>query len=316
MTGLLLAIFILFCTVAFLAAAEMAFISVQPVRLREQAEKANQGAKLVGELRADSQHFLGVILIANNMTQVALAALLSYLFEYHFSIQSELIAALIIIPLMLVFCEVLPKEYARLHSLGFLMWHAHALNFLYRLLYMPAHAFIRLTEILFPNFKEKHEKIFMNEVEFKALVAESEKKGMLDPHERDFVNMILDFERTSVRSVMIPLVQVAQVELRSDISDVRQVARDKGDRMVLVYEDDPSIVVGVIYVFDVLSKDRENGPLNDFLKAPLFISEKMPLEEAFQLLKRKRQSFALVTDDQYEVVGVATVENLLLGKQA
>ncbi len=316
MMGLLIGILFLFGVVAFLAATEMAFISVHPVRLREQAEKGNRGAQLVDGLRADSQHFLGVILIAINMSLVGLTALLSYLFDYHFSIHSDLIITLIITPVMLVVCEVLPKEYARLHSLGFLMWHAYGLHFLYRALYIPAHAFIRMTEMLFPKFKEKQEKIFMNEVEFKALVAESEKKGVLDPHERDFVNMILDFERTAVRSVMIPLVQVAQVDLRADIRDVRESARDKGDRMVLVYEDDPSIVVGVIYVFDVLSKERENGPLNEFLKAPLFISEEMPLEEAFQILKRKRQSFALVTDSQYEVIGVATVENVLLGKQA
>lgn len=316
MSGLIVGIIILFMVAAFLAAAEMAFISVHPVRLREQADKGSQGAKSVLALRSDNQHFLGVILIATNMTQVALAALMSYFLEFRLSIHSELIATMIVTPLMLIFCEMFPKEYARLHSLSFLTREEKWLMLLYRLFYWPAHAFIRMTEILFPGFKKRDEKIFMNEVEFKALVAESEKRGVLDPHERDFVNMILDFERISVRSVMTPLIQVAAVDLRSDIKDVRDAARDKGDHEVLIYEDDPSIVVGVIYVFDVLIKERENGSLGEFLKAPLFISEKMPLEEAFQILKRKRQSFALVTDDRYEVIGVVPIENLLLGKQA
>lgn len=315
MSGLLLGILALFLVAAFLAAAEMAFISVHPVRLREQAEKGSRGAQLVLSLKSDSQHFLGTILIATNMTQVALTALMSYFLEQHLSLHSELLVALVITLLMLVFCEMLPKEYARLHSLSFLKREDKWLKLLYHVLYWPAHAFIRMTEAMFPAFKKKNEKIFMNEVEFKALVAESEKRGVLDPHERDFVNMILDFERISVRSVMLPLVQVASVDLRSDIRDVREAAREKGDRAVLVYEDDPAIVVGVIYVFDVLCKERENGPLNDFLKAPLFISESMSLETAFQILQRKRQSFALVTDSNYEVVGVVLIENLLLGKQ-
>ncbi len=316
MTGLIIGILLLFMIAAFLAAAEMAFISVHPVRLREQADKGNKGAKAVLGLRSENQHFLGVILIATNMTQVALAALFSYFLAVHLSIHSELIAAMIVTPLMLIFCEMFPKEYARLHSLSFLTREERWLMLLYRLFYWPSHAFIKMTEILFPSFKQRDEKIFMNEVEFKALVAESEKRGVLDPHERDFVNMILDFERISVRSVMTPLVQVAAVDLRSDLKAVREAARDKGDREVLIYEDDPSIVVGVIYVFDVLSKERETGPLNEFLRAPLFISETMPLEEAFQILKRKRQSFALVTDSRYEVIGVVPIENLLLGKQA
>lgn len=316
MTGLLLGLLVLIFLAAFLAASEMAFISVHPVRLREQAEKGNRGAKSILNLRADHQHFLGTILIATNLTHIAATTLMSYLLESRFEIHSEAIVTAVMLPLLLIFCEVFPKEYARLHSLSFLTRENNWLMLLYRVLYWPAHAFIKMTEMLFPSFKKKHEKIFMNEVEFKALVAESEKRGVLDPHERDFVNMILDFERITVRSVMTPLVQVAAVDLRSNIEHVRDAARDKGDRMVLIYEDDPAIVVGVIYVFDVLCKERENGPLNEFLKAPLFISETMSLEEAFQILQRKRQSFALVTDSRYEVIGVVPIENLLLGKQA
>ena len=316
MTGLIMGFLILLFLAAYLAAAEMAFISVHPVRLREQAQKGNRGAKSMLKLRADHQHFLGTILIGTNLTHIASTTLMSYFLESQFSIHSEIIVTAIMLPLLLIFCEVFPKEYARLHSLSFLTKGETWLMLLYRLFYWPAHAFIKMTEIFFPSFKKKHEKIFMNEVEFKALVAESEKRGVLDPHERDFVNMILDFERISVRSVMVPLVQVAAVELQADIQNVREKAREKQDRVVLVYEDDPSIVVGVIYVFDILTKERENGPLNEFLKAPLFISETMPLEEAFQILRKKRQSFALVTDSRYEVIGVVPIENLLLGKQA
>lgn len=315
MIGLLIGFFILLLLAAFLAASEMAFISVHPVRLREQAQKGNRGAKSILKLRSDHQHFLGTILIATNLTHIAATTLMSYLLQSQFEIHSEAVVTLLMIPIMLIFCEVFPKEYARLHSLSFLTREETWLVLLYRILYWPAHAFIKMTEMVFPSFKKKNEKIFMNEVEFKALVAESEKRGVLDPHERDFVNMILDFERINVRSVMTPLVQIAAVDLRSNIAQVRDVAREKGDRMVLVHEDDPAIVVGVIYVFDVLCKERENGPLNEFLKAPLFISETMSLEEAFQILQRKRQSFALVTDNRYEVIGVVPIENLLLGKQ-
>lgn len=315
MMSLLVGFSALLFLAALLAASEMAFISVHPVRLRELAHRGDRGAKGVLKLKTDHQHFLGAILIATNFSHIIATTLMSYFLQTYFSIHSEVVVTAIMLPLLLIFCEVFPKEYARLHALSFLIRGEMGLQVLHRLLYWPAHAVIKMTEIFFPSMRKRHEKIFMNEVEFKALVAESEKRGVLDPHERDFVNMILDFERISVRSVMIPLVQVAAVELHSDIQAVRREARDKGDRVVLVYEDDPAIVAGVIYVFDVLSKEREEGPLNDFLKAPLFIPETMPLEEAFQILRKKRQSFALVTDARYEVIGVAPIESLLLGRQ-
>ena len=315
MMNLLIWILILLSMAAFLAASEMAFISVHPVRLRERAEKGGKGARSILVLKEDPQHFLGAILIATNMIQVASTAVMSFLVQAYFPAHSDLLVTGIMTVLLLVFCEILPKEYARLNALSFLIHQQGALALIHWFFYWPSHAFIRMTETLFPIVKQHNEKIFTNEVEFKALVAESEKRGVLDPHERDFVNMILDFERISVRSVMVPLVQVASVELRADIRDVREAAREKGDRVVLVFEDDPAIVVGVIYVFDILSKEREVGPLNEFLKAPLFIAEGMSLDEAFQILQRKRQSFALVTDARYEVIGVVPIENLLLGKQ-
>ncbi len=314
MIGLVFGFLVLLFLAAFFAASEMAFISVHPVRLREHASRESRGAQGILKLRDDHQHFLGSILIATNLTHVAATALMSYGLQVYFAVHSEIAITGIMLPILLIFCEIFPKEYARLYGLSFLKNNEGVLMLLYRVLYQPAHLFIRMTEIIFPSFKLKHEKIFMNEVEFKALVTESERQGVLDPHERDFVNMILDFERITVRSVMLPIGQVAAVEIHADVQAVRDCALEKNDRVVFVYEGVRAIVVGVIYVFDILIKERSSGPMNEFLRAPLFISETMPLEQAFRILQRKRQSFALVTDKHYEVVGMVPIENLLLGK--
>ena len=85
----------------------MAFINIHPVSLREQANKGEKGAKAILELRADGQHFFGTILIATNLTQVALITLMSYFLETHFYIQAEWMMTLITAPLVLVFCEQL-----------------------------------------------------------------------------------------------------------------------------------------------------------------------------------------------------------------
>ena len=119
MMSLMMSFLVLLFLAAFLAASEMAFISVHPVRLREQAQKGNRGAKSILKLRADHQHFLGSILIATNLTHIASTTLMSYLLESRFSIHSEVIVTLIMLPILLIFCEVFPKEYARLHSLSF-----------------------------------------------------------------------------------------------------------------------------------------------------------------------------------------------------
>ncbi|HCM42240.1 MAG TPA: CNNM domain-containing protein [Candidatus Omnitrophota bacterium] len=301
---------------AFLSATEMAFVSINPIQLRQKSDGGDGQALRVLKLRNENQHFLGALLIANNLCNAGATMCLTYFLQNYFGISSEWIVTALMLPLLVVFCEMSPKEYGRVNALGFLTRASFLLWGLHRICFWIVDLFIRAAQSMLPILKQKNEQIFLNETEFKALVSESEKQGVLEPHEKEFVHTILDFERIPVKSVMIPLNQTAQVELCSDLSEVRKKAREGRSKMVLVYEEAPEIVAGVIYVFDLLAQERENGPLTGFLKAPLFISEKMSLEEAFRLLQKKRQSFALVTDASYEVQGVVLIENLLLGKQA
>lgn len=312
-----LSIFILLLAVsAFLSASEMAFVSVDPIQLRQKSDSGNFGLRRALRLRADSEHFLGALLIANNLCNIGATMCLTYFFQEYFAVSSEWAVTIVMLPLLIVFCEMSPKEYARMNALKFLEKQSGLLWGLHQVFFLPVDLFIRATQTMLPILERKRENIFLNETEFKALVTESEKQGVLDTHEKEFVHTILDFERIPVKSAMISLNRAAQVELHSDLNAVRSAAREAGAKMVLVYEEEPSVVAGVIYVFDLLTKRGENGAISELLKAPLFIPETMSLEEAFRLLQSKRQSFALVMDENYEVSGVVPIENLLLGKRA
>jgi len=82
--------------------------------------------------------------------------------------------------------------------------------------------------------------------------------------------------------------------------------------MVLVYEELPSIIVGMIYVFDILFEEDEKRGLKDYLRSPIFLPRSTSIEMAFLTLQEKRQSYAVVMDSRREVVGVAPIENLLV----
>jgi CBS domain containing-hemolysin-like protein len=82
--------------------------------------------------------------------------------------------------------------------------------------------------------------------------------------------------------------------------------------MVLVYEEIPSIIVGMIYVFDLLFEEDEKKGLKNYLRAPIFLPRSTSNEKAFLTLQEKRQSFALVTDMKREVIGAVPIERLLV----
>ena len=77
-------------------------------------------------------------------------------------------------------------------------------------------------------------------------------------------------------------------------------------------EEIPSIIVGMIYTFDILFEEDANKPLKDFLRAPIFLPNSTSIEKAFLTLKHKRQSYAVVTDARGEAVGAVPIEKLLV----
>ena len=111
--------------------------------------------------------------------------------------------------------------------------------------------------------------------------------------------------------MMTSVTLVSKVELSQKVREAKENARRNGSKVVLVYEEIPTIVIGMIYVFDLLFEADEEKGLREYLRSPIFLSKETSLEKAFLILQEKRQSFALVTDARREVIGIVDIENLL-----
>ena len=295
---------------AFFSAAEMAFLSTDRVKLRNEAERGDSRAKLLLDLFRDPREFITALLIGNNLVNVSAAALLTAYLEGRFGIRNEWIVTAILAPVLIIFGETTPKGYGRHRARKFLMDHMNLTLFVSRVLGWPARFLLTISDI-FLGRGGARKNIFVNEDEFRFLIEESVRSGVLEDHERKLVERILDFERIPVGRVMVPASRVPLVELSGRVRDAREKAREAGAKIVLVYEEIPSLIIGILYVFDLLFEEDENKGLRDFLRSPTFLPQETSLEKAFLTLQERRQSFALVTDARREVIGVADIENLL-----
>lgn len=309
---MLLFIFILSVALsAFFSCSEMAFVSSNKLKVREMADSGNKTAASAMRLQEYPHHFLTMILILNNVVNVAATSAVAYWLGSQFNLYNEWLVTLITVPLLIIFGETVPKDYGRIRSQDFLLRWAPTLNFLLKIFQKPAVFILHAVDALLNRWGHSNERsIFVSEEEFRLLIEESAHSGLLNKHEKQLVDTILDFERIHVESVMIPVEKVAKVEISQPCSAVREIARRTQSRMILVYEEIPSIIVGMIYVFDTLFEEDEQKPLQSYLRSPIFISRNMSIEKAFLTLQQKRQSFAVVTDSYGEVIGVVPIERL------
>lgn len=310
--SLLIGLVICLILSAFFSGSEMAFLSTDRVKLRNDAESGNTRAVRVLELFSDSRRFITSILIGNNLVNVTATALLTAFLQDQFGIESEWGVTALLAPILIIFGETTPKAYGRYRKREFLIDYANLTLFFSKLFAWPARILLMASDsLLGEKGKSAHKNLLVNEDEFRFLIEESVRSGVLEEHEQKLVERILDFERIPVERAMQRFVSVPAIELSATVGDAKEKARLTGSKIVLVYEEIPSIVIGMVYVFDLLfEKDGTKG-LREYLRSPIFLPRETSLEKAFLTLQAKRQSFALVTDARREVIGVVDIENLI-----
>lgn len=297
---------------AFFSVAEMAFVTLNKARVKEMAEKGSQEAEHILWLAHRPDYFLTLILIGNNMVNALATFFATYLLQLLFGIQSEWAITALMAPLLIIFCEIVPKNYGRLRAHPFMFHFARVLHAMMRAFELPIKACLKIVDALVGEASHGHKSIFVSEDEFRSLIEESAKTGVLEPHEKKMIDTILDFERIRVESVMIPLEKVAKIEIHSRVKEARAIARKTKSRFLLVYEEIPSLIIGTVYTYDLLFEPDEKKGLKEFLRSPIFLPTSTSIEKAFLTLKHKRQSFAVVTDQKAEAVGITPIENLLV----
>lgn len=313
MTGLLLVFVGALVASAFFSATEMAFVSGNKLKFREMADAGDSRAQFIMRLHRNPDYFLTMILIGNNVANVTATAILTYFFQDYLGWTSEWLVMAIMVPVLVVLAEMVPKDYGRLRAISFLSNQVFWLKWLQKICYPPIVLFLKLTDLILPSLQKRWQRdIFVNEKEFRSLIEESTHRGVVGPQEEKLIHTILDFERIQVHSVMIRVEQTPMVDISCKIGDVKRIARQTQAKMLLVYEEIPSIIMGMIYVFDILWEEEDTQGLHDFLRAPIFIPETTSIEKAFLTLQQKRQSYAVVINRAGNVQGVVPIERLLM----
>ena len=312
MTGTLLLASVAFVLFGFFAGSEMAYLSCNKLRLRHLADEGDRRAQIILRFHRDPKRFLTTILIGTNLMHVTVTGLITFLWATRFPFLSEWLVVPILSLLIIIFAETIPKYWFRHRADDFIYRFAFTLNLLDRLLGGCSKLVMALTDLLLrasaPGAKRSP---YVTREEFRYVIEESTKGGVLLAHEKQLIDTILNLGSVRVEELMIPVAKFPKVSLTEPVSRVKEIARLTTSQVVLVYEEIPTLIVGLVYVFDVLFEKDETGSLAGFLKAPFFIDHDVTAEKAILLLQSKHASYGIVIHVNGEVVGVVSLENLI-----
>jgi putative hemolysin len=110
------ALFLCLLLSGFFSASEVAFFSLRRVRLREIQKQRNHYARALVRLKKDPDRFIITVLVGNNLVNVVATVLATHLFMVAFGAKGLVYATAVMTILVLIFGEILPKEFAAEHA--------------------------------------------------------------------------------------------------------------------------------------------------------------------------------------------------------
>ncbi len=312
-------LFILICMVgeAFFSGMETGVISIHRMRLKHYVRQGSVQARALQGFLDNPDRLFGVTLVGTNVCVVTISVLAASFFVALFPRFGETVSAVVMTVLVLLFCEYIPKAW--FHTRPF-----HRCRIFVRPLLTAEAVFrplswliLNVTSLLAPGTARTFAKrgTFVTREDLKTLVHEGEQNGVLSPDERVMIHRVFELSSKRARDIMIPVSAMVCVHDDTTVKEFLEQARSSKFTRMPVLERASGAYAGVVNVFFVLSQvDTEtmgDRPVKSFVRAPLFISDTMPVDDIFPRLRRGRQPMCLVRNAEGRVLGLITTEDIL-----
>ena len=311
--GLLLAIIILIMLSAYFSASEMAFTSVNKIRLMNMEANGNKRAGAVLRATENFDKLLSTVLVGNNIVNITSASIATLFFDSLIKSANlaTTVSTVVMTVVVLIFGEITPKLFAKEKP------EACAMLF-YPLLKM---LMIVLTPInlIFSGWKWLLRKIFkfkktstVTEGELLTIVETAENEGELQEHESQLIRSAIEFEDLDVKDIMIPRINVIAVEENSDMESVYDKFVQHGFSRMPVYAENIDAVVGIIHEKDFYALLHDGGKdIKSIIQSSVCVSSSMKISTVLRMLQKSKVHMAIVVDEFGGTEGIVTLEDIL-----
>ncbi len=310
---MLVGLVILFVFSALFSAAETAFSSLNPIRLKQYIKNEVKHAQQALELVNDYTRVITTILIGNNIANIAMTTFATLLFTSLFMGNIALSLSMTALTiLILLFAEILPKVLAKQHPESFAIFITPFIR-LFRLLFSPIASLTNLVEK--EVLKQGDEKVTAKEDELVEIVQTIEMEGVLDQEERELIESAISFDDKTVREIMKTRDQVVFLyDNATPEQIISAISTHKYSRIpVISYVG--LYAIGIIRERDVLECLLHHKPISmeNLLRPVSYISQRQRLQNALEKLQKSREHMAIVVETMKNknFVGIVTLEDIL-----
>lgn len=333
---ILLQTFLVFFLIAmngFFVAAEFCCVKIRPSRLETLIQEGNKRAvyakKLTDELdEALSVTQLGITLASLGLGWVGEPFVAELILPITQSVGlgntlghtiSFALAFTLITAMHIILGELTPKSMAIVNSEKILLTIALPMLIFWKVMY----PFVLMLNVA-ASFVAKHlgiEQIGEGDVahnpeEIRLLLKESEKQGLVDETEVNFVDNVFDFTELSVREIMVPRTDMVCLYIDKSYRENLETMLEEQMTRYPVCDEDKDHIIGFLHVKDLVGKNLSDGKnfradLKKLARKVFIVPESMDVSLLLKMMQKNRSQLAIVVDEYGGTAGMVTIEDVI-----
>ncbi len=299
---------------AYFSLTETAFAAVDPIRIKVLSETSSLAKKTLRYIEQFDRSVV-VTVIGSNITSVLLSTLSTIFFIQ--ILQDDglgtLIATIIAALLFYIFCDTIPKVIGRglpLQSALFVT----VLFGVFKIIFFPIYFIFFNFNLFLKRFQKSKTVNVMTEEDFSSIVEKQRQEGTLNESEVKLIQSAIEFSDTAVKDVFTPIEKVFGIpETALHEANLAEKLIASPFSRIPIYRESLQQIVGVLSIrtyFQSIQKHRTIDP-GMLMKKPYFVSSKVTIDELFEGYKKYRTHVAIVKDQQGQVLGMVTMEDVL-----
>lgn len=304
---------------AFFSAAEVGLLGVGRIQIRKLASAGNKRALLIQRLLLDPLKLIATLIIA-----ITTHLYIAEAFATHAALdlvgeRKELIQPIIVVgfalfalivadlapaiygvsnPQRIALLAAIPVKVARFILSPLIVVVTSISNILLRILRSDPHAHYPL----------------ITEQELLALIKMAEEQGTITGEERRMLWSAIEFSDVTVSEIMVRRRDMVCVPAKMRLEDAVRKMVECGHSRLPVYSGELDNIIGILHAKDALlawHSGKLDIPVESICREALFVAETQRAYTVLETMQRTRKSMAIALDEEGNVAGLVTVEDLI-----
>jgi CBS domain containing-hemolysin-like protein len=309
----IIALLITILLMAFFCGSEIGLISCQKSRIATLVKNGSKRAAMVLYILDRPALMLSTTLVGNNICTVC-ASVLAKQVAVEAGVPANYYAwiVILILPILLLFPEIIPKSWFRQAPAERCVFFAPLLMFMLIILYPIS----KLTSVftnacvkLLDKGKRGSQTSWLMRDDFRYLIRDSENSGVIDSEVADILDRSLTFHQLQVKDILTPFEKVIFVSATTTIREAAILCR-KHDVSLLPIKSKRGEWIGIFSIYDAIFSTNESTwdklSVTACLHKLFFLDSAQPLPKVISSAQKNNCRMLAVRDETGKAIGIVT----------